>query len=131
MTEIDDAWKALNKNGFALDYDEDSRPGSLAKAIDYALAAKDDEIGRLDARIIELGAMVERQQWKPIETAPQNTEVLICGIAYGKPYCAVAKLENGIWMQFDPMTDYYGIESDGHTHWMAIPTFPSTDGSAA
>lgn len=58
MTEIDDAWKALNKNGFALDYDEDSRPGALAKAIDYALAAKDDEIGRRDERISELEAQV-------------------------------------------------------------------------
>lgn len=60
MSEIDDAWKALNKNGFALDYDEDSRPGSLAKAIDYALAAKDDEIGRRDERISELETLVER-----------------------------------------------------------------------
>jgi len=51
MTEIDDAWQALNKNGFALDYDEDSRPGALAKAIDYALAAKDDEIARRDEQI--------------------------------------------------------------------------------
>lgn len=65
------------------------------------------------------------RQWQPIETAPRDAEVLVCGKAYGKPYCAVAILEDGIWMQFDPMADDYSVESDGHTHWMPIPEFPN------
>lgn len=63
-------------------------------------------------------------QWQPIETAPKNTEVLICGRAYGKPYYAVAKFDDGIWWQFDPLGDGYTIESGGHSYWMPIQPIP-------
>lgn len=84
---------------------------------------KDAVAGNFAAVTIE-GQHWVRREWQPIETAPKDTEVLICGLAYGKPYSAVAKLEDGIWMLFDPLDDSYSAESYGHTHWMPLPAPP-------
>lgn len=73
-------------------------------------------------------------KWRPIETAPTGVIVLICGVARNGYYVTDAKLEGGIWWQFDPLEDGYGVESDGHSHWMPLPAPPldhQSDGEAS
>lgn len=64
------------------------------------------------------------KKWKPIETAPNDTPVLVCGYHRGQYYIADAKLINGDWFLFCVADDEYSMPSEDHTHWMEWPEPP-------
>lgn len=63
--------------------------------------------------------------WQPIETAPMDTIVLVCGYGLAGYYVADAKQIDGDWFLFVPDDDAYSAESSGHTHWMPRPQPPA------
>ena len=57
-------------------------------------------------------------EWQPIDTAPENTDVLVWE-AYGEQF-VVAQQEDGCWVAVwsgEPIGDV--------THWMPLPEPPS------
>jgi hypothetical protein len=66
-----------------------------------------------------------QEAWQPIETAPEKTAVLVCGIGSSGYYVADAKLIDGDWYLYDLEIDSYAWESSNHTHWMPHPAPPS------
>jgi hypothetical protein len=64
--------------------------------------------------------------WRPIEEAPDDVEVLVCGYACAGFYTTNAKKIDGDWMLFVPDDDDFTAESSGHTHWMPLSEPPAT-----
>lgn len=64
------------------------------------------------------------EMWRPIEEAPNNEVVLVCGFARDGYYVADAKKVDGEWMLFDQYNDDFTVESSGHTAWQPLPAPP-------
>jgi hypothetical protein len=106
----------------------------MAKARSFAVVSEDGEsVTYADGAILVEAAeeimRLRRQipKWQPIETAPKDTVVLICGFSKQGYYVADAKLINGTWWLFEPGDNDYTCESGDHTHWMPLPPPPAQD----
>jgi len=63
--------------------------------------------------------------WRPIDEAPDDQEVLVCGYGTAGFYVTTAKKIGGDWMLFVPDDDDFTAESFGHTHFMPFPSPPN------
>tara|TARA_S200002703_G_C3726972_1_gene223375 strand:- start:192 stop:392 length:201 start_codon:yes stop_codon:yes gene_type:complete len=65
--------------------------------------------------------------WKPIETAPEETEVIIADPdrVSGEFHITIAWKNNGKWMR--PNTWSTGASYIWQTHWMPLPKPPKSD----
>lgn len=74
------------------------------------------------ADLREAAAVVARDQWQPIETAPDGVEAFVTGYNYGEPkfgrYYSAAKLDGGIW--YGPAADDGEDELGWLTHWKPL-----------
>lgn len=79
-------------------------------------------------------------EWKPIETAPKNTDVLV--FAYGSQYVACLIDDatdpwyregsgpsdfDGLWTVDDNKHGPYALRGGSPTHWMPLPPPPTKD----
>lgn len=65
--------------------------------------------------------------WRPIEDAPHNVEVLVCGVGADGFYVANGKRFKDTWFLYDLCDDDFSIESSGHTHFMPLPEPPGVE----
>jgi hypothetical protein len=69
-------------------------------------------------------------EWQPIETAPKQIgcEILAIGVNdHSDQYYDIVSWQGHEWKTFDPETDQYSWPVEPPTHWMPLPSPPSSE----